>query len=96
MDMKSLYLLVPMAPLVGAAIGWVTNFLAVKMLFRPRRPVRILGLTVQGLVPKRRRELAASIADTNQTHLVTGEELRAALSDPGFLASLRTAAGENA
>ena len=33
-------------PLVGGAIGWVTNFLAIRMLFRPRLPRRVLGLTV--------------------------------------------------
>lgn len=45
-------------PFVTALIGWFTNWVALKMLFRPRRPVRLFGLRVQGLLPLRRLELA--------------------------------------
>ncbi|WP_319588776.1 DUF445 family protein [uncultured Desulfobulbus sp.] len=58
-------------PLISAFIGWFTNALAVKMIFRPRRAVRILGITIQGLVPKRQAELARSIGHTVQDHLLS-------------------------
>jgi uncharacterized membrane protein YheB (UPF0754 family) len=67
-------------PLVGAFVGWVTNVLAIWMLFHPRRPVRVLGLTIQGLIPRRRRELADAIARTVAVHLVTTEDLYRLLS----------------
>lgn len=51
-------------PFVAALIGWFTNFVAVKMLFRPRKAVRILGIRFQGLVPRRQKELAEKIAET--------------------------------
>ena len=51
-------------PLVGASVGYATNWLAVKMLFHPRAPVRVLGLTFLGLIPRRRKEIAASVAAT--------------------------------
>jgi uncharacterized membrane protein YheB (UPF0754 family) len=64
-----------MLPLVGAVIGWITNYIAIKMLFRPHHPVRILGLTVQGLLPRRRSEFAASIARTVENDLLTAEDI---------------------
>lgn len=68
-----------LAPLVGALIGWVTNYLAVRMLFRPEREYRILGFTLQGLIPRRRREIAATIARTVERDLLSAEEISAVL-----------------
>lgn len=62
-------------PLIGAAIGWVTNRVAVKLLFRPQRPVRILGYTLQGVVPKRRDELARSIGEIVENELLSVDDL---------------------
>ena len=45
-------------PLTGAIIGWLTNFLAIKFLFYPRK--KTLG--IQGLIPKRKSILAEKIA----------------------------------
>ena len=63
--------------LVGGGIGWFTNYLAVKLIFRPLNPVRIpiIGLEFQGLVPKRRNEIAASIGKTVEEQLLSIEEL---------------------
>ncbi|MEZ6194438.1 MAG: DUF445 family protein [Planctomycetota bacterium] len=69
-------------PPVAALIGWVTNWLAVKMIFRPRVERRILGVRVQGLLPKRRREFAHKIAATIEEHLFSAEDVRRALSAP--------------
>ncbi|OIQ61183.1 hypothetical protein MOTE_02590 [Moorella thermoacetica] len=49
-------------PLIGAFIGWITNVLAIRLLFRPHRPLQILSWTFQGLIPKRRAEIAANVA----------------------------------
>ncbi|NLN41893.1 MAG: DUF445 family protein [Clostridiales bacterium] len=63
--------------LVGAGIGWFTNYLAVKLIFRPLNPIRIpiLGVEIQGLVPKRRNEIAACIGKTVEEQLISREEL---------------------
>lgn len=66
-------------PLVAALIGWLTNYIAVKMIFRPRTPMRILGITFHGLVPKRHADLAEKIADTVETHLVSSKDVEIAL-----------------
>ena len=66
-------------PLAGAFIGWMTNLLAVRMIFRPREPRRIplLGLTIQGLLPKRQADLARSIAQVVERDLLPMDELLA-------------------
>jgi uncharacterized membrane protein YheB (UPF0754 family) len=68
-----------LTPLVGAFIGWVTNLIAVKMLFRPLRPLRVLGLTLQGLIPRRRTEIAATVARTVERDLLSPGEISAVL-----------------
>jgi uncharacterized membrane protein YheB (UPF0754 family) len=59
--------------IIGAFIGWLTNVLAIKMLFRPIRPFRIpiLNLTIQGLIPKRRHDIAKSIGDVVEKELIS-------------------------
>jgi uncharacterized membrane protein YheB (UPF0754 family) len=66
-----LYLLPPIA----ALIGWITNYLAVKMLFHPKAPVNILGLTVQGVFPKRQSQLASKLGDLVSQELFSLEEV---------------------
>jgi len=48
-------------PLIAALIGWATNYLAIKMLFHPREPKKILGLCFQGVFPKRQNQIAEKL-----------------------------------
>lgn len=61
--------------LTGALIGWATNYIAIKSLFRPSAPITIGFIRFHGLLPKRRAELAASIARIVENELVTTEAL---------------------
>jgi len=61
--------------LVGAAIGWITNYIAVVMLFRPIEPVKIFGISIQGLIPRRRDEIAASIGKVVENELVSIDDI---------------------
>lgn len=62
---------------VGALIGWTTNVIAIKLLFRPIEPIKIpvLGWTLQGLMPKRKKEIAKNIGETVENELVSIEEI---------------------
>ncbi|AIS52757.1 hypothetical protein TKV_c15930 [Thermoanaerobacter kivui] len=60
---------------VGAAIGWFTNFVAVKMLFKPLKPIKILGIEVQGLIPKRKYEIAKSVGEIVEKELLSFNDL---------------------
>lgn len=75
-------------PLISALIGWLTNALAVKMIFRPHRPIRILGLTIQGLVPKRQGDLAHSIGKTVERHLISHNDVMDVLNAKESLQAL--------
>ena len=69
-------------PLVGAVIGYITNDIAIKMLFRPYNAVRVFGVRLPftpGLIPKERRNIAKSIGETISTELLSGEIVRGAL-----------------
>lgn len=62
---------------LGGIIGWITNRLAIKMLFRPFQPVNIplINYKIQGLIPKRKAEIAKSIGETVETELLSMEEI---------------------
>ena len=59
--------------LIGAFIGYFTNVIAVKLLFRPLKPTTFLK--IQGLIPKRKEQIAANIGDVVETELIKIEEL---------------------
>ena len=67
-------------PVVGGVIGWITNYVAIKLLFRPHVPFRFLGIQVQGVIPKRRKEIARSMAKTIEKELLSSHDLAKALS----------------
>lgn len=67
-------LLVLFMGLIGAVIGGFTNYIAIKMLFRPYEPVYVLGRQLPftpGLIPKRRHELSQKIGEMVTRHLLT-------------------------
>lgn len=68
-----------MPPIFGAAIGWVTNYVAIKLLFRPHVPIEVFGYNIQGVIPKRRKEIARSIAKAIEKDLLSSEDLADAL-----------------
>lgn len=71
--------------IVGAIIGSATNFLAIKMIFRPYKPMYIgkwkLPFT-PGLIPKRRGELARQIGITVNDYLLTPDVIKNKLFSP--------------
>lgn len=66
-------------PILGAIIGYATNYIAVKMLFRPYKPWKIGKFTLPftpGIVPKRKDALARAIGDAVGHYLFTGDDLK--------------------
>jgi uncharacterized membrane protein YheB (UPF0754 family) len=59
--------------LIGGFIGWITNKVAIKLLFRPINPIKILFFKFQGVFPKRKDEMAISLADTIENELLSKE-----------------------
>ncbi|MDR0401326.1 MAG: DUF445 family protein [Treponema sp.] len=76
-------LLLSVPPLAGALIGFVTNVLAIRMLFRPLRPYHIFGLRIPftpGILPRERARLADNIGAMVERELLTAEILRERLA----------------
>ncbi|NLM11472.1 MAG: DUF445 family protein [Clostridiaceae bacterium] len=62
--------------IVGGFIGWITNFIAIKLLFRPFKPVKLLlGYKIQGVIPSRKPELAVSIGNVIENQLLAPKEI---------------------
>ncbi len=65
-------------PLAGGVIGYFTNDLAIKMLFRPYKAVYVWGKQLPftpGLIPTNQERLAKKVSDTIMGSLLTPEEL---------------------
>ncbi|OHW63157.1 hypothetical protein EUAN_00190 [Andreesenia angusta] len=60
---------------IGAGIGWITNYIAIKLMFRPLNPVSIGGIKLQGLIPKRKAEIAKSIGQVVEQELLSMDDL---------------------
>jgi len=59
-------------PAVGAVVGLTTNWLAIVMLFAPRRPIQLGPIRIQGLFPRRQREIALAWAGAVSRELRVG------------------------
>ena len=74
-------------PILGAIIGYVTNAIAIRMLFRPFNEIRVFGVKLPftpGLIPRQRGDLAESMARMVSTELLTVEAVRNQVRSPGF------------
>ncbi|WP_066895040.1 DUF445 domain-containing protein [Clostridium nigeriense] len=62
---------------VGGLIGWITNILAIKLLFRPITPIKIpiLNIEILGLIPKRKNEIAANIGEVISNELLSIDDI---------------------
>lgn len=63
-------------PFISAIIGYVTNYIAIKMLFYPRKPVNLLLFKVQGIFPKRKTLLASRLARLVAEELLSMDQLK--------------------
>ena len=63
---------------VGAAIGYITNYVAIKLLFRPYRPIKIGNITVfpAGVIPREKRALARKVGDIVKNYILSKDEIK--------------------
>ena len=67
--------IVLIGPIIGAFIGWLTNKVALLMLFKPYHPRGVGFLRWQGLIARRKGDLARAISKTVTERLLTREDL---------------------
>lgn len=75
-------------PIIAAAIGWFTNWVAIKMLFHPRKKIRILFFDIQGIFPKRQYAMAEKIGKMVATELLNVSDFKDRINDPKNLESI--------
>ncbi len=71
--------IVVLPPILGGVIGYFTNDIAIKMLFRPYQPKYLLGQRLPftpGLIPSNQQRLAQKISDVIMRSLLTPEEMQ--------------------
>ena len=81
--MEYLHLLA--GPVVGAAIGYFTNHIAVKMMFRPLEPVYVFGKRLPltpGIIPKNKKRIARALGRAVSESLLTEKDLAAGFTKP--------------
>ena len=61
--------------IISGAIGWITNWVAIKMLFRPHKEINFGLFKIQGLIPKRKAEIGTGIASIIQNELISVKDV---------------------
>ncbi|MDE6669271.1 MAG: DUF445 family protein [Muribaculaceae bacterium] len=82
-----------LAPVVGGVIGYITNALAIRMLFRPYTPKYFLGMHIPftpGIIPKEKGRIASSLGTAISDNLMNRDVLERYLLSESMLSRLRT------
>ena len=74
-------MLVYTLPFIGALIGWLTNYIAIKMLFHPKNEVRLFFIPMQGVFPKRQKALARKLGEIVSEELFSAQDVTAHLKE---------------
>jgi uncharacterized membrane protein YheB (UPF0754 family) len=80
MSLFQIFSLILLPILLAGAHGYFTNWLAVKLLLKPVKPVNILGFKLQGLLPRRQADLADRISEAIAREFLTEKDITAFLS----------------
>lgn len=73
--------LIYLLPFIAALIGWATNYLAIKMLFHPHEPKKIIGLTFHGVFPKRQEQIAEKLGELVANELFSIKDVAKKIED---------------
>ena len=69
--------------------GWVTTWIAIKMLFHPRKPINILGIKIQGIFPKNQQQIAQKLGQVVSKELLSFSEIEEKITSPDNLQKLK-------
>ena len=76
-------------PFIAAFVGWLTNWIALKLMFYPQKPINLYFFELQGIFPKRQREVAHQIAKMVSAELISFNDIRTKLNSPEQLADIK-------
>lgn len=75
-------------PLISAFIGWFTNWIAIKMLFHPKEPIKIMGISFHGIFPKRQQQFAEKLGKLVSSELLSFKDIEEKISNPANIVKL--------
>lgn len=75
-------------PFISAFIGYITNLIAIRMLFHPKVPVKVFGLTFHGIFPKRQQQFAQKLGKLVGEQLLSFQEIEEKFTNPQNLKSV--------
>src|SRR5438045_1032322 len=75
--------------LLSTFTGWVTTWIAIKMLFHPRRPFNLFGFKIQGIFPKNQHLIAVKLGQVVCNELLSFDEIEKKVTDPANLEKLK-------
>jgi uncharacterized membrane protein YheB (UPF0754 family) len=75
--------------LLSTFTGWITTWVAIKMLFHPRKPVNILGFKLQGIFPKNQQLIAQKLGQVVSKEFLSFAEIEAKVTNPENLQKLK-------
>ena len=78
-----------LTPVISAFTGWFTTWVAIKMLFHPRKPLKILGLKIQGIFPKNQLQIAEKLGEVVSKELLSFKEIEEKVTNPSNLEKLK-------
>lgn len=81
------------APLLGGVIGYITNDIAIRMLFRPHKAKYIMGVHIPftpGIIPKEKGRIADSIGRVISSNLMNNEVLKRYLLSEDMVGKVRS------
>lgn len=67
-------------PFISALIGWLTNWVAIKMLFKPQHPKKFLFITLHGVFPKNQKYVAEKLGHMIATELFSSSDIRSSMT----------------
>jgi uncharacterized membrane protein YheB (UPF0754 family) len=82
-------------PFISAFIHWLTIWMALKLLFHPRKPKKILGFTFQGVFPKRQQQIAESLGRIVGQELLSFGDIEQTITDPANVGRILPLAEEH-
>lgn len=92
MNMEASYII---APLLGGVIGYITNDIAIRMLFRPHKAKYVFGIHIPftpGIIPKEKGRIAEAVGGVISENLMNKEVLERYLLSEDMIGKIRSAA----
>lgn len=80
--MKNVHYQLVAIPLISALIGYITNVVAIRMLFWPKKPVNLVIFKLQGLLPKRQSDIARSLGELVENQLLSVDDIFDKINTP--------------